>query len=68
MTFVSYGAAYDAALRLARSHQRPVAVRRVNEFGRQGFLVRLAAAQDSDDALAEIVLPTDPVVGREVIS
>ena len=58
--FSDYHAAYHDAVETARLCRHDVTIRRVREYGRDGFNVSLACRNDSDYALAEIVTPTDP--------
>jgi hypothetical protein len=59
--FTDYHEAFDHAAALARSTNLDIAIRRVREFGKDGFNVSYAAWNDSDYALAEIVRPADAV-------
>lgn len=49
--------AHEAAQRWADESGLDVAIRRVREFGRDGFNVSFASRNDSDYAKAEIVRP-----------
>jgi hypothetical protein len=53
--------ARTAALAKAHRLNLDVAIRRVKEYGRDGFNVTLACRMDSDYARAEIVKPTDQI-------
>ena len=48
---------------LAQAHKLnlDIAIRRVREYGRDGFNVTVACKNDSDYMLAEVVRPTDQI-------
>lgn len=64
--FTDYFQATAHARRLATHTNQDVAVRRVPEFGKDGFNVSFAAWNDSDYALAEIIHPGEPLSQREL--
>lgn len=53
--FQTWEEARIAALAKAHALQVDMAIRRVREYGREGFNVTVACRNDSDYALAEIV-------------
>ena len=61
MRYLEWKAAHAAAVALARSTHHDVALRKVKEFGKVGYNIKLASLNDSDYARAEIVKPGDPV-------
>ena len=58
--YTDYTAAYEYARAQADRLGLDMAIRRVREYGRDGFNVGIARRQDSDDARAEIVGPGMP--------
>ena len=58
--FEDYHKARKFAGERAKRFGMDVAIRKVKEFGRNGFNVSFAARMDSDYARAEIVRPNDP--------
>lgn len=55
--FIEWKEARNHAVSLARKLNMPVAIRRVKEYGKQGYNVSLADTKDLDRA--EIVWPSD---------
>lgn len=57
-----YLACADAARQYATAMQRPVALRKVSEFGRKGYTFNLKS-NDGSDYLAETIMPNEPRSG-----
>lgn len=64
MRFERYQDALDHAQWKANESRFDIAIRRVKEFGRDGYNVGFAAGMDSDYAKAEIVRPETAATGR----
>ena len=59
--FIEWVDARQNAVLKAKRLNMDMAIRRVKEYGKDGFNVTIASRNDSDYARAEIVTPSDPI-------